>query len=312
MKKLAAISVLAFTAAFGALLRWGPAYPSPASDRPIFWIAALCLPALLVVPGLGFAAWLGRKAPVSGLQRGLDATWIGLAITWIDVAIARQAGFRGTAEALCQGLLALAWTGLGLFLARGAPAPTRTPRVERWGALAVLLAVVGVAIWRADDIARPLDGGWYLTGADEEGHALVPVQPGAGWARSEAIGWPEAGAMRLVPDSPNPTLIAPEGADGRVVLAVRGPLGSHIAAGGKENTVYASMTESADEGDVRRYLRAGVAGIAFDVHLAPGEALPISVQGDAVYLMPSTDAVWSLHATGALRFIHYYQLLNQV
>ena len=71
------------------------------------------------------------------------------------------------------------------------------------------------------------------------------------------------------------------------------------------------MTEDPEEGPVPRYLEAGVAAIALDVELAPGEALPIELQGERLYVMPGTDAIWALHATGELRYVHYYQILNQ-
>lgn len=294
-----------------ALLTWGAALPTPQPDRPWAWIAILTLPGLLWAPGLGWASWLDRRQG-SSLRRGLDAAWIGLTLNQVDVALARESGLRGTSEAWAQWGLALFWGGLGLFLARGSDPGAPTSRRERIGAGLVVLAILGVIGWKSVDLTRPLDGGWYLEGADAEGRDPVSLEAGAGWASSRLVGWPEAGALELVPDSVRPTLVSPQGAHGRIALAVRGPLGSHLRVGEQEVTVQASPTEQADEGPVRRYLRAGVAGLMLDVDLAPGEALPLEVEGAKVYVLPGTDAVWSLHATGVLRYIHYYQLLNQV
>ena len=75
------------------------------------------------------------------------------------------------------------------------------------------------------------------------------------WPEEEHIGWPEAGAARLVPGSKNPDLVATDRVNGRLTLAVRGPKGSYIAAGGERNTVMPSMAEpgyNPGEGPVRR------------------------------------------------------------
>lgn len=299
-------------AAAAALARFGAAWPEADPGRPWAWIAVLSLPGLLWAPGLGLAAWLGREAPPSRLQLGLDAAWIGLGLTWIDVSLARELGLRGDDAAWATWGLAAGWAALGLALAWRCPPPTRTPRRELQAAGLVLLAVIGVGIWKARDLSRPLDGHWYLAGADEEGREALPLEPDQGWSRAERVGWGEAGAWRLEPAGAVATLTAPEGARGRIALAVRGPVGSRIRAGGQEATVQASVTELPDEGPVRRYLRAGVAGLLLDVDLGPGERLEVEADGEAVYLLPGTDAVWSLHAAGELRYVHYYQLLNQV
>ena len=66
------------------------------------------------------------------------------------------------------------------------------------------------------------------------------------------------------------------------------------------------------EGPVRRYLDKGVAAISVGVDLQPGEYLGLDVQGDEVYLLPSSDAVWALHEEGTLKYTFHYQILNQV
>ncbi len=72
------------------------------------------------------------------------------------------------------------------------------------------------------------------------------------------------------------------------------------------------MVEAPEEGPVRRYLERGTAGLVLEVDLAPGEELPVDMGGEALYLLPGSEAVWALHAEGELRYTHYYQLLNQV
>lgn len=278
-----------------------------------WWVqGVVVLPAILWAPGVGWARWLNRAAPPGGLQLVLDAAWVGLGLSWCDVALLRELGLPP------QGLWALSavWSLLGLWAGRRTPARLHTPARELGGAAAVVLAVLAVAAWRSADIARPLDGYWWLTGADEEGHERLSIEPGAGWAEVTGVGWEEAGALRLRPERSELSLRSPEGAEGRLVVAVRGPLGVALSAGGQRAEVERSVAEAPEEGPVRRYLTRGTAGLALDVDLPPGGSLPLTLEGPAtevvVYVLPSTDAVWSLHAAGELRYAHYYQLLNQV
>ena len=116
----------------------------------------------------------------------------------------------------------------------------------------------------------------------------------------------------MTPTTPAPTLIADQRVNGRITFTVRGPIGSYISAKGTRAEVERAVEERPDEGAVDRYLDRGVAAISIWADLQPGEQLPLSVKGDQVYLMASSDAVWALHGTGELRYTHYYQLLNQV
>ena len=152
--------------------------------------------------------------------------------------------------------------------------------------------------------------GGEAAGADDG--APLDVLPGEGWAGEERVGWEEAGAWHLTPSGSTAMLVSRTGARGRVVLAVRGPIGSTVSAGGATARVQASPVEEPDEGPVRRYLKAGTVGLTVPVDLAPGESLVVQTTGGDVYLLPSPDAVWALHAEGGLRYVHYYQLLNQV
>ena len=278
-----------------------------------WWVCGLIVtPALVLGAGLGWARWLDRAGAGTRLSRGLDAAWVGLLLTWVDVALVREVGLRDLDAG--WGLLGLAglWCALGLAASRRAAAPRRTPRLEAIGVALVAASVVGLAAWRADDLARPLDGYWYVADADHPPQEPLDLRPGLGWGPPEPFGWPEAGALKLTPTTNRATLATVTGASGRVALAVRGPIGSRLSVAGREITVQHSMMEEADEGAVRRYLDRGTAGLVLELDLAPGEELPVEVTGDAVYLLPGSDAVWALHAAGELRYTHYYQLLNQV
>ncbi len=298
--------------ALGLLLLTGVAHTVEGS-WPYAWPVMLL--GLLWAPGLGWARWLARAKPVNRLQLGIDAAWIGAATAWIDVAIIREAGIRGQDTAWWLLGLATAWTLVGVWLGHRTPSPVPTPRREVGGTVAVVLAILAVGLWRAGDITRPLDGYWYLEGAAEEGQAKLDLRPGSGWASTREHGWEEAGAWSGVParvDSPATVQLRSEtGAKGRVVIAVQGPLGSWVAASRVRNEVASKMIEKPEDGPVLRYLERGVAAIAVEVDLAAGESVPVGVQGERVYIMPSTEAVWALHAEGEIRYVHNYQILNQ-
>ncbi|MBK8181045.1 MAG: hypothetical protein IPK67_19595 [Planctomycetes bacterium] len=102
--------------------------------------------------------------------------------------------------------------------------------------------------WKARDLARPLDGHWYLEGADAEGREALPLTPGEGWASDALIGWPESGARRLTPTRPAPPCSPPRARAGRIALAIRGPVGSALTVGQMRVTVEPSVTEVAEEG----------------------------------------------------------------
>ena len=280
-----------------------------------WWVMGLIgLPSLLWGPGYGFSCLLSGRGRVTELQRLLDAAWIGMALAWIDIAIVRELGLRGEDAGQAFIALSASWAVLGLLAGRRHVLLRPTPQRELAGALAVLAVVLAIVGWKSTDLARPLDGYWYLKGADNEGHQPLALRPGMGWSDAEPIGWPESGALRLVPDDKQirPTLVAEDRIRGRLIVAVRGPLGSRVTIGEKTNTVAAEMTEDVEEGPVRRYLTRGVAAVSTHVEMEPGQVMSLEVEGEEVYLFPGTDAVWSMHGAGALRYVHYYQILNQV
>ena len=284
-------------------------------DAP-WWLRALVVPpALLWVPGWGLAARLDPEQD-SRLQRLLDGAWIGMALAWVGVAVGRELGL-GHAGDLGPFLMgwAGAWTALGAWLGRGRDTRLGTPRGPLLGVAAVAASVLGIAVWRHADVARPLEDHWWTGAATAAGGpdgGVLAVLPATGWAAASRVGWEEAGAWALSPGAGAQTLTAPDGAAGTIVLGVQGPIGTHVQVGDARATVQASPMEVPEEGAVRRYEDRGTVGLAVDVDLAPGEPLAVQTDAERAWLLTGPDAVWALHAEGGLRYVHYYQLLNQV
>ena len=269
------------------------------------------VPLVLIGPGLGFARRLQSPENESALRWFLDATWIGFAIAWFNVALIREAGVtpEGHASALIG--VSVAWFLAGAWLGRSHGRPAGLQPAERFGVSAVMFAVFAVSFWRAGDIARPLDAYWYLDGADDWQHEALPITA-ADTASIRIHGSPDSGAFSVAPVDGRVVLESKADAQGAITLAVQGPLGSTVTVGTSTNQVAASMPGYAGEGMIRRYLDAGVAGIKVPVDLKTGETLDVDVTGDRLYVMTTADAVWALHAEGTLRYVHHYQLLNQV
>ncbi|MEC7985493.1 MAG: hypothetical protein VX278_10030 [Myxococcota bacterium] len=280
-------------------------------EAPWYIMGIFGLPAVIVTPGWGWSRWLHRNDTSSNLQIWLDSMWLSLGACWFIVAFVREAGIEENQEWWLWGVSSILGLG-GLAIAYSERYTRPLPKREKYGLIAILLALVFFGAWKSSDLARPLDGYWYLEDAADPRNSLVPVKPARNWSFTEEIGWAEAGAMRMVPSGKNPDLVATSKVKGRITLAVRGPVGSYIAAGEEKNTVQSFMIEDPSEGAVARYLDRGTAAISVWVDLQPGEHYGLDLQGDEVYLIPSAEAVWALHATGELRYTHYYQLLNQV
>lgn len=279
-----------------------------------WWLMALIsLPTVLIGTGWGFTLRLHQSKRASPLQLILDSAWISLLITWLNIALVRELGL-GTHENVSWFLYGFSflWMLGGLFLGRKNTVIPPLPPREKHGLLGIFLALLFLGWWKAPDISRPLDAHWYLEQADDPRHPLQPIRPANGWRSIDKIGWEEAGAFRMLPSNSFPSLISDHRTNGRITLAVRGPLGSYIEAKGKRNTVAQYMAESEEEGGVRRYLTKGVAAISIWADLQPGDVLPIKIQGDEVYLLASSDAVWALHEEETIKYTFYYQILNQV
>ena len=279
-------------------------------DAPWWMQGIIGLPALLITPGWGWIKRFHRDPERNLLSTTIDSTWASLAILWINISIIREAKVVEPVPILLA--LNALWTYVGLGIGWKYRFQRPTPRREIIGIASVIIAILILGSWKSNDIARPLDGYWFHDGADDPRNELIAMRPGRNWAFTEEIGWKDAGAMRLIPQGKNPDLIATTKVNGRLTLAVRGDIGSYIEAGGQRATVEQFVTEKESEGPVRRYLDKGIASISVWVDMQPGEYFGLDVQGDEVYLIPSSDAVWSLHATGTLKYIHYYQILNQV
>lgn len=273
-----------------------------APDSFVAWVVA---PALLLVPGWGFA----RARSGDLVRRVFEAVGFSVLISVATVTVARWLGLGGAGVlAGTITLTALGWTR------PASPAAPLAPEVRRaLGFGLALLVVLGLTEWRA--LLRPLDGYWFDSAIEagwEEGAAQAP-SIGTGWEYATPIGWEEAGAMRLIPKNGHPVLEGPS--DAPLYVAIRGPVGAGIRIAGQEQFIAASVTENEEEGPVARYLNSGVAALRIDKPLDKGERFGIALthpQETIVYLIPRPDAVWSLHAAGELRFVHYYQLLNMV
>ncbi len=305
--------------AIGALL-WLSLAAAVFTHAPWWLIAALTPPALMWAPGAGWARRVSSDD--STLGQVVDAVWISTLTVFGTVAIVREVSASDAAATLLLLVLPLLVGIAGHLAARNRPPARPIGQGPRLGVAAVVLAALLTFALRPADVLRPLDGHWYLEGADQhEQLSAIAIAPDTGWQATAAVGWPEAGAAVATPASATPTLVARDNTAGTLVLAVRGAIGTQVStvdAHGKtvQNTVLRSMQEVDAEFPERRYLDAGVAGIAVDVDLQRGETLPLTFDGPAlptaVYLMPTTDAIWALHGTGTLRFTHRWQILNQV
>ena len=279
------------------------ALPLPGPAR-----AALLLPALFLAPGWG---WARRLAPPDRLAHALDAAWLSFLHTHLAVALVRGLGLP-PAPALLG--LAAATALAGAAAARRAPAPPPLPALPRAAAAAVLLGLLAFAAHRRADLARPLGAHWWHPDATEPPQEPLDLGPAPGAPAPTPLGWPEAGAAQWAAPPPALSLAAgPAGAHGRLLLVGTGPTGATLTAGEATATITDSPAESADEGPVRRYRGHGAATLDLRVALPPGGAVTVTHTGlDTLTALPGSDAVWSAHAAGALRYVHYYQLLNMV
>jgi hypothetical protein len=269
-------------------------------------LALFALPAMLWLPGRGFAARWTRDP----LARLVGAFWISALFCVLAVRVGAWTGL-GAGGALAT---AATLTAIGERLPRR-PAAALAPAVRMAvAAVFVCVAALGVTWW--DTVRRPLEAHWWFPKAEqawEDGRETTLPRIGTGWRERRRVGWEDAQALRLTPRMDAPFLLGP--AEGPLVVAVRGPVGATLEVEGRRAVVTADVTETADEGAVPRYLERGVAAVALDQRFSAGEKLTLRL-GDpsrsTVYVLGSAEAVWALHAEGELRFVHYYQLLNMV
>ena len=291
------------------------------AGAPWWVIGLLAPPTLLWAPGV---PWSRRTTPDgSALDRSVDAAWLSMGAMWLTVSLCRELGLLGsTATVVYLAIPALLWVG-GVVLGKG-PSPRRLRTGPRIGVAAVFIGVALISLLRLDDLRRPLHDHWYLEGADQhEQHDKLPVVRGDGWGDRRTVGWDEAGAEIWTPTADRAELLAAEDLEGTLILAVQGGQGARISVehAGRvyENTVAEHMQEEGAEFPEPRYLpRGGVAAVAIPLKLSAGQALTVDLDlpedglPARVFVMPSTEAIWALHATGVLRFTHRWQILNQV
>jgi hypothetical protein len=289
-------------------LLWLAAAVSLAADAPGWLLGLTVLPAVLWAPGWGWARWLAqrRDTPSPTLQQILDATWLGIGLVVLSGSLVRELGLAPW-WLLAFGVL---WGTPGLALAwrSGAKMPSRPSKRALLGLAAVILAVVFVAQRHAPSLVRPMDAYWWHGAPDQGAWERTPISaPGF-----EALGWPEAGAMKAELGQGEHIIEAT--GRGPLLAVARAPIGTRIAISqgelGDEAVVETDPEELEEEGPVPRYLERGVA--AAYAELQPGPAAVTLSAPATVYLIPSQDAVWALDELGELRFVHYYQCLNIV
>ncbi len=277
----------------------------------------LVLPALLLAPGLGWARWMNRGES-SPLQVGLDATWLSILWAVPSVLVASLAG--GSPWVLWT--MAVLGAGPGLWLGWHAH-PLERIRTQVLTALAAVALALGLwSMVHLPELGRPLQDWWWS--ADVESLPEQAVE----WSNPQAIdlGWPEAGAGRLDLRPESGARVSTQSleilTEGQILLLLQGPVGSALqvrqrGAWSAAERVKADVVVDPEEGAVPRYLEHGV--VALRTKVTPG-TLNLRVESQIesiaaptqVFVLPSNAAPWSLDQAGALRFAHYYQLLNLV
>jgi hypothetical protein len=235
------------------------------------------------------------------VQRGITSLVAGGVGAAIAVVVARQWGLGAA------GVLA----GVTTIWAVGHSLPAREEvgevgwmRRGRWLALLLLLAVP----LRGSDWSRPLEAHWWAEEAEEEFSGTLP-RVGTGWKGPVE----EEGALLLSPRRMDPELLGPM--EGELWVVFQGPVGATLAVGDELLSIRADVTVHEEEGPVPRYQGRGAAAWKWSGRLEPAEPLWFRFshpEDSKVYLISSGDALWSLHAAGELRFVHYYQILNMV
>jgi hypothetical protein len=255
---------------------------------------------------LAAAAWwiapgLGWSRAASPLTRALDTLGVGAMVAAVAVL---AGGVTGMGPALGWAIvLAVAWLG-----ARRPNAPTATiPGRARAAVAGVVVAAALVAWMHRDALHRPLARhAWHagLDSADFSGEA-----PRVDGARATPDG-------ALHPDGADVRLVGPM--SGTVLLAFEGPVGATLTLDADTPDarilrIEADPVEVPAEGPVPRYLDRGTVLARLVGTLDAGTTRTVRLSAPAqstVRLIPSSDALWELHARGRLRVVHYYQLLN--
>ncbi len=278
-------------------------------DAPGWAMGLLVLPAILWAPGWGWARWLHARSgrPAALLQLAIDASWLGFAQVVLAGCVVRELGMP-------------TWTLLPLVIGTGLPglalawkkrsAPLDLPTIPVIvGVAAVFLGVLQVANSHAPSLVRPMDAYWWHSAPDQGAWERTPLRASG----FEALGWPEAGAMRATLEAGEVEIEVATA--GRLLVAARGAVGTNLSliqAGVEVDAapIETDPQEIEEEGPVPRYLDRGVTAVVGEL-----QAGTATIRLDApatVYLLPSQDAVWALDELRELRFVHYYQCLNIV
>ena len=275
------------------------------------WLALLALPGLYVAPGLAWArGWAARRGPVDAVALAFDSFWFGLPAGIAGHALAVGVGggvATQLAVATASAVVGELWVRRGVASGRMRPELVRPPPRP---ALAVVAGAVLLGAWfarSAGDVARPLDRYWYVAGVEDR----LPVRSAAPavLGAHAVVGEADEGVVRGEPGAPL-TLTGPH--PDPFLILVHGPVGQGTTGLGAPVVVRSDPVEDAAEGPVARYQDAGVAARWVD-GLAEGEALHLQPDADVqLYVVAAQDGVWSLHGSGELRWVHYYQLLNMV
>jgi hypothetical protein len=280
-------------------------------NGPWWAVCALGLPAVLVLPGWGWARW--RDPGASAIQSTVDATWLGIGLCVISVAVARLTGSGAVALWACSGLF-LAW---GLRVSRDRVRPA-LPSGKAIAGLVVLAATLGtLALQNSPALSRGLDVGWYHPNAQEKLGEPTPLHATTGWTDLRWIGSPAEGALALLDPEGDGGHLKIEAA-GPLLVLLRGPVGARLRLTDSDGqvrggTVQADVTEMEEEGPVPRYLNRGMVGVWMEAQA--GDLLiqvGLAGTGAQLYVLPGQEAIWTLDRSGEARFLHYYQLLNKV
>jgi hypothetical protein len=248
-----------------------------------------------IMPGVG---WSRAEDP---LRRTLDTLGAGMVVAGAAVL---AGGVTGLGPTLGWGVvLGAAWLGAR----RPVPRPRPLTGHVR-AAVAGIVAAVAVVGWmHRDALERPLARHAWRTGLDEASFAGEAPRVGG-------VSSTPDGALR--PLGPVVRLVGPM--RGPVLLAFEAPVGATLTLdadtpAARTVGVEAAPVEDPDEGPVPRYLDRGTVLHRLDGDLAAGESRSLRLSAperSALRIIPSSDALWELHARGVLRVVHYYQLLN--
>ena len=114
-----------------------------------WWVMGIVgLTTVLWSVGWGWSCWLHRENHPSPVQLAIDAVWISMVITWINIAVIREVGI-GDSNHLSWIVLVLSllWTLGGLWLSKDhQPIYPLAPR-EKKGLQFIGIAMIALIIW---------------------------------------------------------------------------------------------------------------------------------------------------------------------